>query len=101
MTTYKIIGLARTIDFNDDGTCRVRLYGEDGLPSGAVLTGVHWERIQESGVRSQNEDAGLRPSLPSVSSILTPDSSPLTPNELDTAARQNLFYNSHQPVTIE
>ena len=91
-----IIGLARTVDINDDGTCRVRLYGESGLPNGAVLTGVKWK---ESGDRRE-ETEGMDGRSP-ASFLLTPDSCILTPHELDTAARQNLFYNSHHPVTIE
>jgi hypothetical protein len=77
----KIIGLARTIDFSDDGTtCRVRLYGEDGLPTGKVLTDI----------LLLSEKASTAVSLPKLSD-----------HELDTAARQNLYYNSHQPVAIE
>ena len=80
MRTQRIIGLARTIDFNGDGTCRVRLYGDDGLPSGKVLTGVKYS----------SDTMPTNVPLPKLSD-----------NELDTAARQNLFYNSHHPVTIE
>jgi len=80
MKTRKIIGLARTVDYNKDGTCRVRLYSEDGLPNGTVLTGVKF----------LSNAVSIADPLPKLSE-----------NELDTIARQNLFYNSHYPVTIE
>jgi len=82
MTTRKIIGLARIIDRNDDGTCRVRLFDEDRLPKGAVLAGVTF-----------------RPEIPPVA-ITTPLPE-LTDEEFDTIARQNVLYNSYEPVIIE
>jgi hypothetical protein len=75
----KIIGLARTIDFN--GThCRVRLCDKDGLPNGAVLTSVKY----------LSGEPPMSVSLPKLSD-----------HELDTMARQNLLYNSHNPIVIE
>ena len=81
MNRRKIIGLARIVDYNEaDQTCRVRLCGENGLPDGAVLTGI--------------------PYLPTAMPIKVPLPQ-LSDEELDTMARQNLMYNSHSPVRIE
>jgi len=75
--------LARMIDHNGT-TCRVRLLGSDGMPSGAVLTDIPLVREPSAAVCR----------LPSAVSQLSD-------HELDTMARQNLYYNSHQPVIIE
>jgi len=88
MTTQKIIGIGRIVDWNKESTTyRVRLYGEDGLPNGAVLTGV--KLLKETTV-----DSAAVCNLPSA---VLPQ---LSDEELDTIARQNLLYNSHNPVEI-
>ena len=81
MSTQKVIGLARIVDYDEKRqTCRVRLCGDDGLPNGVVLADI--------------------PYLPTATPVNV--SSPKLPDEeLDTMARQNLMYNSHHPVTIE
>jgi len=91
MKTQKIVGRARIVDWSEDRTtCRVRLCDEDGLPNGAVLTGVKYlpyetvDRRQQSVVEDKEFAAAS-----------------LSGHELDTMAQQNLFYNSHHPVTIE
>ena len=87
MKTQKIIGQARIVDWGEDRTtCRVRLCNEEGLPNGAVLTDVKYlpcETVQSAAEEKESAAASL------------------SDHELDTMARQNLFYNSHQPVTIE
>ena len=83
----KVIGLARTIDTCSDGTLRVRLYSGSGLPDGAVLTGVIF--------RADTPPLKITPPLPGFSG------SGLSGSELDTIARQNLHYNSHNPVVIK
>jgi hypothetical protein len=78
----RIIGLARIVDFNEDGTCRVRLFDENKLPQGKILTGVKFQ--------SDAQPVTIAETLPELSG-----------HELDTMARQNLFYNSHRRVVIE
>jgi len=85
---YNIIGSGRIIDFNEENaTCRVRLLGSDGLPTGKVYTNVKIAcDVPELHTRIQQEAVRV---------------STWSDHELDTAAKQNLYYNSHQPVTIE
>ena len=84
----KVMGAARVVDFNADKTaCRVRLCSAGGMPMGKVLTGV----------RFIPDDAQLNAF---VSSLQIPDSS-ISDHDLDTAAKQNLYYNSFFPVVIE
>ena len=85
---YNIIGSGRIIDFNEENaTCRVRLLDNDGLPTGQVYTNVKIARnVLELRKRIQQEAARV---------------STWSDHELDTAAKQNLYYNSHHPVTIE
>lgn len=81
MNTQKMIGLARVVDYDEKRqTCRVRLCGEDGLPNGAVLAGVPYLATATP----------MKVSVPKRSE-----------EELNTMARQNLLYNSHQPIVIE
>ena len=83
----KIIGGGRIVDFSEDGTtCRVRLLGSDGLPTGEVRTGVKFlpdadvqELVRQYAALFQN----------------------LSDQEMDKAAKQNLCYNNHDPVVIE
>jgi len=87
--TTKIIGAGRIVDCSEDGkTCQVRLLGGDGLPTGQVLTDVPLVSVLDAGFLALvKEHASSFPKL--------------SDHELDTAARQNLYYNSHQPVVIE
>ena len=87
--SQKIIGDGRIVDMSEDGTtCRVRLLGSDGLPTGQVLTDVPLVCELDAGLLALvQEHAALLPKW--------------SDHELDTAARQNLYYNSHQPVVIE
>ena len=88
MRNRRFIGAGRIIDFNKDGTtCRVRLCGDDGVPMGNVFTGV----------RFVSDDAELT----AFAIKNAPVFSNLSDHDLDTAARQNLYYNSHNPVVIE
>jgi hypothetical protein len=83
----QIIRLARVIDYSET-TCRVRLLGSDGLPTGQVLTDVPLVCELDAGLLALvKEHAALFPKLPD--------------QELDTMARQNVLYNSHRPVVIE
>jgi hypothetical protein len=85
MKTNRVIGVARVIDVSEDGTtCRVRLIDEGGLPTGEVRTVKFMPDTPES--RAWAEQC----TLPTLSD-----------HDLDTAARQNVYYNSHQPVIIE
>ena len=79
---------ARVID-SDGSKCRVRLFGDDGMPTGKVLVNVP--------LLSDTSDETVQSLIRQYASAF-PD---ISGNELDTAARQNLYYNSHQPVTIE
>ena len=89
---YNIIGSGRIIDFNEENaTCRVRLLDNDGLPTGQVYTNVKIARdVPELRMQIQQEAARVSSQL-----------SVWSDHELDTAARQNLYYNSHQPINIE
>jgi len=92
MSKPKIIGLARTVDVdvNAEGTiCRVRLFDSSGVPTGKVLTGVQLASavIDKQLLATAQQDIASFPNL--------------SDHELDTAARQNLYYNSHLPVEIE
>ena len=81
---YSIIGNGRVIDINkENATCRVRLLGSDGLPTGKVYADVKMLH-------------GVPPELPELHAW----ASTWSDHELDTAAKQNLYYNSHQPVEI-
>ncbi len=85
----KIIGTGRIVDFSEDGTiCRVRLLDDNGMPTGQVLTDVPF--VSE-----------LNTELLALVKKYTTLFPKLSEHELDTAARQNLYYNSHQPVIIE
>jgi len=85
---YNIIGSGRIIDFNEENaTCRVRLLDSGGLPTGKVYTNVKIASdVPELRMQIQQEAARV---------------STWSDHELDTAARQNLYYNSHHPVTIK
>jgi len=89
----KIIGSGRVIDFNEENaTCRVRLLDSDGLPTGKVYANV-----------KRTHDVP-EPALPELRQRIQQEAarvSTWSDHELDTAAKQNLYYNSHQPVTIE
>jgi len=84
-TQIKLIGTARIIDCQGD-VCRARLLDESGRPTGAVWEAIIvTDNIQWNALARQYTEAFA----------------PLSDHELDTAARQNLYYNSHLPVTIE
>ena len=88
MRNRRFIGAGRIIDFNKDSTtCRVRLCGDDGMPMGSVL----------AHVKFAPDDAELT----AFAIEHAPVFSNLSDHDLDTAARQNLYYNSHNPVVIE
>jgi len=77
---------ARVID-TDGFKCRVRLLDEDGLPTGEVLIDIPLvspNAQQLALIRQCSDMFGTQ-----------------TDNELDTAARQNVYYNTHSPVEIE
>ena len=81
------IRLARMIDCNETA-CRVRLLDDNGLPTGQVLTDIPLITNPDAGLLALvQEHAASFPKLPD--------------QELDTMARQNLYYNSHQPVEIK
>jgi len=84
----KIIGGGRLIDFDADGlSCRVRLWDADGLPVGPVL-----EKVKFNPQDKELIDLAGRHRL---------KWSDLSDHDLDTAARQNIHYNSHKPIKIE
>ena len=88
MRDRRFVGAGRIIDFNKDGTtCRVRLCDDEGVPMGNVLIGVKFAP----------DDAELA----AFAIKNAPPFSNLSDHDLDTAARQNLYYNSHNPVVIE
>ena len=85
-TNMTITGVGRIVDFSPNGaTCRVRLYNNDGLPTGKVLTGVKYipGNIELDTTASRFHVANM------------------SDDELNTIARQNMCYNSHFPVVIE
>ena len=85
---YNIIGSGRIIDFNEENaTCRVRLLDSDGLPTGKVY----------ANVKMAHNAPELRAQMQQYATLF----STWSDHELDTAAKQNLYYNSHQPVKIE
>jgi len=85
--TQKIIGGGRIIDFNTDGTCRVRLCNAHGLPTGQVLAGIKFV--------SDNAE------LTAFAQHHRPFFAERSDDELDKMAKQNVYYNSHNPVEIE
>ena len=81
-------GTARIIDFSEDrSTCRVRLYDAAGMPTGEVLTDVKYTP----------NDVWLNQLAKKIKPIV----SDIPDNDLDTIAKQNLYYNSHEPVIIK
>lgn len=82
MKKRKVIGLARTIDIDESGICRVRMFDKNNVPTGKVLTGVRF--------LPDAPPVTLAQPLPELSQI-----------ELDSITWQNVLYNSHQPVVVE
>jgi hypothetical protein len=90
MKTQKIIGIGRIVDWNEESTTyRVRLCDSGGLPQGDVLTGV---KLLPAGADAELTAFAKQHAEPLFN---------LSDDELDTMARQNLLYNSHNPVIIE
>ena len=85
--TDRIIGGGRIIDVNNDGTCRVRLCNATGLPTGQVLAGIKF-------VSDHAE-------LTAFAQHHRPFFAEISDDELDKMAKQNIYYNSHNPVDIE
>ena len=85
-----VVGVARMVDVDEGGmTCRVRLFSDDGLPTGRILTGV--QVLAEA-----KDEALLAFAKQKIESF--PKRSE---TELKAAAWQNALYNSHVPVEIE
>ena len=94
---YNIIGSGRIIDFNEENaTCRVRLLDNDGLPTGKV-----YAKVKMAHDVSEPALPELRKQIQQEVARGSPQLSTWSDHELDTAARQNLYYNSHHPVTIK
>jgi len=94
---YNIIGSGRIIDFNEENaTCRVRLLDNDGLPTGKVYANVKMTHDVPGPTLPE-----LRKQIQQEAARVSPQLSTWSDHELDTAAKQNLYYNSHQPVKIE
>ena len=84
-TQIKLIGAARIIDCQGD-VCRARLLDESGRPTGAVREAIIvTDNIQWNALARQYAETFAS----------------LSDHELNTAARQNVYYNSHLPVEIE
>ena len=84
MSRKKIIGTGRIVDV-EGTTCRVRLCDAEGVPNGKVLTDVILT------------DA---PEMLTLARQHRPVFAELSDHELDTIARQNLYYNVFEEVTI-
>ena len=74
------LGVGYVVD-SCGGSCRVRLCEKGMLPTGRLLDGVR-----------------LRP--PGGRLTLSADAARMTPHDLQTMARQNVLYNSFNPVRV-